>query len=72
MLVLSKVEMIPEIARLVVVDWVVVEKTPVKFCKVVEPVVVMLVKKPVVARTSVEKMEVEVAEVVVPLLAVKS
>ena len=76
-LVLSKVAMIPVIARLVVVDCVVVERAPVKFCKVVEPVERMLpnipeVKKPVVARTSVEKMEVEVAEVVVPLFEVKS
>ena len=30
-------EAVPETKRLVVVDWVVVEKTPVKFCKVVEP-----------------------------------
>ena len=78
-LVLRSVEVMPVIAKLVVVAWVVVERRPVKFCKVVEPKTVrLLLKVPEpetyreLERKVVANSEVDVAFVVVALTPVKS
>lgn len=65
------IEALPETARFVVVAFVEVLFTAVKFCNVVEPVKLRLVRKPVAPRRVVAKKFVVVALVPVALTKVK-